>query len=177
MATVENLLVSKRIILRSMTLDDVDAKLIEWLNSPIVCRYLEVRGTPVSELSQREFVSEKIKSPSEYYFLVMNSLKLGIGTASLSWDKKNGKATIGLMIGDRDYWGKGLGTEIIEALCAFAFDNLGVRKIVAGVLEPNKASLRAFIKAGFSVEATLRKEALLENLQIVDAYRVSLFSP
>lgn len=41
--------------------------------------------------------------------------------------------------------------------------------MVASVLEPNKASLRAVIQASFSVEAILKKEVLIEDLQIVDA--------
>jgi len=176
MATIEHSLVSNRLVIRSMRLEDVNSKLIGWLNSPTINRYLEVRRATVTEHSQKEFVKQKIESSSEYYFLVMDSRHNGIGTASLSWDGENRKAAIGLMIGDAEYWNKGLGSEIIEVLCSFAFDSLGVRKVVAGILEPNKASLRAFMKAGFSMEAQLKEEAVLEDGEIVDSYRVCKFS-
>lgn len=162
-------------MLRSMRESDVDSTLIHWLTSPSINRFLEVRRVNVSIESQIQFIREKSESKSDFYFAILNLDLVMIGTASLSWDTVNGKATIGLMIGNASFWGKGLGTRVIETLCEFAFEDLQVRKVVAGIMKPNQASLGAFLKAGFLIEAELSQELVLADAEAVDVYRVCRF--
>jgi len=63
---------------------------------------------------------------------------------------------IDLMIGERAFRGRGLGTEVIRLLVAFGFEQQGADFIFGcDIAEDNVASLRAFEKAGFRVDAVV----------------------
>ncbi len=66
---------------------------------------------------------------------------------------------IDLVIGEKRLWGQGLGSEVIGLLLAFGFEREGADLIFGcDVAEDNVASLRAFEKAGFEVEARRSQE-------------------
>ena len=69
----------------------------------------------------------------------------------------NGSAEISIMIRDNQYWGKGLGSEVILLLSDFAFSERGFNRIWALILENNIASRRMFEKCGYKTEGVLRK--------------------
>ena len=73
-----------------------------------------------------------------------------IGFCSLiKMDLANGSAEISIMIGDNQYWGKGLGSEAILLLSDFAFSEKRLNRISALILENNIASRRMFEKCGY----------------------------
>jgi len=60
---------------------------------------------------------------------------------------------IDLMIGEKDLWGKGLGTDAIRTLTQFGFEREGADVIYGVVSRNNPRSLRAFQKVGYKIEA------------------------
>jgi [ribosomal protein S5]-alanine N-acetyltransferase len=66
-------------------------------------------------------------------------------------------ADIGLLIGERDCWGKGYATEALRLVTNYAFKTLNLHKLTAGCYDGNKGSEKAFIKAGFVVEGIRKK--------------------
>jgi len=68
------------------------------------------------------------------------------------------------MIGEKKTHGKGVATQAISLLAQIAREELKLRKLTAGCYESNKASERAFIKAGFVIEGK-RPEHFLINGQ------------
>lgn len=71
-------------------------------------------------------------------------------------DHRIRKAQIGTFIGDRNEWGKGLGTSTQAAVLRFGFLELNLNRIESIVLEGNKAMLRIKDKFGFRQEGVLR---------------------
>ena len=65
------------------------------------------------------------------------------------------------MIGDRKYWGKGLATDALRAVCDYAFTILGTRKLTAGVVAENAPIIKAFRRVGFLEEGRLRSKLLI----------------
>ena len=57
----------------------------------------------------------------------------------------------------KPFWGRGIATQAVGAVCAFAFADLGLTRIVARVLEGNAASARVLEKTGFQLESRLRR--------------------
>ena len=100
------------------------------------------------------------------YFFAIQVRKTGefIGTAKIgSIDWANKTADIGIMIGEKNYWGKGLATETLYLLCEVAFKEMHLRKLTGGCMERNIAMNRCFKKIGFIKEGVRRKQNLLEN--------------
>jgi ribosomal-protein-alanine N-acetyltransferase len=130
-----------------------------WLQEPEIVRYLEVRLAPPrtwQELAQ--YVADC--NSSEDTLLLGLFLKNGathIGNIKLGpVNPYHRQADIGLLIGEREHWGKGLAAQAIEALAEYAFTRLDIMKLTAGCYAANAASARAFEKAGFVEEGRLK---------------------
>jgi RimJ/RimL family protein N-acetyltransferase len=89
----------------------------------------------------------------------------------LQTDVERMSAEIGYWLGEK-YWGKGIMTEAVRQMVAYAFDKFPLRKIYAPVFDFNIASQRVLQKAGFEREAILR-QAAVKNGNMVDLHYYS----
>ena len=82
-----------------------------------------------------------------------------IGEASLaSIDRAHGSAEVGIFIGEPGEWGKGYGTDAVNALVDFGFGELRLERIWLNVWTENERARRSYEKAGFVHEGTLRHD-------------------
>lgn len=85
-----------------------------------------------------------------------------IGTAKVNFisaqGRKHGIADIGIMLGDKTFWGQGLATDILQAISTFAFDQLRARKLSAGAYSVNEAVVKAFLRIGYKIDGRLRQQ-------------------
>lgn len=77
-------------------------------------------------------------------------------------------AELGYFIAE-PFWGKGIATEAIRLMTEYAFANFDIIRIVAGVFEHNKASMKALEKNGYILES-IHKKAVIKNGEIMDDY-------
>ena len=61
----------------------------------------------------------------------------------------SGIADIGIMIGEKRFWGKGIGSETVSLLSNYAFNELNLRKLTGGAMSSNKPMLNIFDRLGF----------------------------
>jgi RimJ/RimL family protein N-acetyltransferase len=66
-------------------------------------------------------------------------------------------AWLAIGIGERDYWGKGYGSDALNIAARFAFEALEQRRITLGVFEYNERAMKAYEKVGFKYEGRLRE--------------------
>jgi RimJ/RimL family protein N-acetyltransferase len=64
---------------------------------------------------------------------------------------------VAIAITDREYWGKGYGTDALRVLICFLFHELNVRKIMLTVHGYNERAIRCYKRIGFQEEGCLRK--------------------
>lgn len=57
-----------------------------------------------------------------------------------------------------DYWGKGIATAALSQMTDYGFRQRHFRKLYAGVLAPNIASMKVLEKCGYQREAVLKDE-------------------
>lgn len=67
------------------------------------------------------------------------------------FDEDRGEAEIGIMLGDRAYWDKGCGSEVIALLCGHIFDTTRVERVHLRTLDWNSRARRCFEKCGFTL--------------------------
>ncbi|MBI3290811.1 GNAT family N-acetyltransferase [Candidatus Falkowbacteria bacterium] len=143
--------IGNRIYLRPLVIDDASQKYCDWLNDPEVNIYLETRKSTVEDL--KSYIKQKLNDT--------NSCLLGI------FDKANDKhignvkleiinqikkrADFGIILGDKSYWGQGIGTEATKLAVDYAFNELSLDEVELGVLDQNKRGQKAFAKAGFKI--------------------------
>jgi RimJ/RimL family protein N-acetyltransferase len=81
-------------------------------------------------------------------FGVYDEFQEYIGTIEL-YDIRGGRATLGIIIGEKSHWGKGYGPEAISALLEHAFDVLGLDTVRLSTFDDNPRAQAAFRKVGF----------------------------
>jgi RimJ/RimL family protein N-acetyltransferase len=67
------------------------------------------------------------------------------------------EAFMGIQIGERDYWGKGFGTDALRVLLRYGFDELNLQRVSLSVLEGNERAMRSYEKCGFRYEGRERQ--------------------
>ena len=166
----ENLTVEgKRIFLREIRLSDANKNYCCWMNDPEMNQYLESRFEKWSIKKLKSYVSAIKKNPS-YVFLaiIAKNRNKHIGNIKIGpVDRVHKLADVGIIIGEKSFWGKGFAAEAIKLVVDYAFNKLGLHKLTAGAYSNNIRSIKAFKKAGFSVEG-VRKKHYLCNGDYVD---------
>ena len=66
-------------------------------------------------------------------------------------------AEIGIMIGEKQYWDQGYGTEAMRRMCQYGFEDLNLHRIFLRVYEGNERGKKAYRKVGFVCEGTMRQ--------------------
>lgn len=148
----------------------VDPAYYAWLTDYEVVRFIgrDEYLKPIQFEKIREYVEELWQNQYCSFFAIHHSGDDAfIGTAKINYLNEAGfnthTADIGIMIGDRGLWGKGMATDALYAISHYAFDTLGVRKLTAGAVSANKGIIRAFQKIGFLEEGRLRKKLLISG--------------
>ncbi len=73
-----------------------------------------------------------------------------IGNCSYyNFDEFRGNTELGIMIGDRDYWSSGYGTEAVTALVNYIFNQTKLKRIYLKTLDWNSRAKKCFTKCGF----------------------------
>jgi ribosomal-protein-alanine N-acetyltransferase len=160
----------ERTYLCYITPEMVTEKYVNWLNDGEINRYLEARfGVPYTMESVKSFVETQWKDPNTHMFAIM--LKEGgvhIGNIKVGPINVHHKfADVGIVVGEKSFWGKGYGTEAIKLASKYAFEKLGLHKLIAGCYAPNVSSEKAFLKAGYSREGNVKRKFLC-NSEYVD---------
>lgn len=171
------LLESDTFYLRNISLDDCNENYLSWMNDYEVNKYLESRFTNHSIDSLKDFVNSMNNSESNVLFAIIDkSSDKHIGNIKLGNIHPIHKyADIGLIIGDKNYWGKGIATKSINLVSEYAFNNLNLRKVLAGVYEENIGSIRAFEKCGFK-KAYIKKDTYFFEGNYIDAIVFELYN-
>lgn len=123
----------------------------QWINDPEVTKYLKIKQTTVSDLIK--YIQDALKSPHCLFFGIFwkeNNKHIGNIKIELI-DFKKSSAWVGLLIGDKKYWGRGIATEAISIAAKYVFEFLKLKEINLGVASGNKAAMRAYEKCGFEI--------------------------
>jgi RimJ/RimL family protein N-acetyltransferase len=86
-----------------------------------------------------------------------------IGFLGLWVDLIHSEAWVGLGIGEREFWSKGYGTDMMKLCMQYVFTELCLERLSLGLHEYNPRALRAYEKCGFRLEGRTRKDIMREG--------------
>jgi RimJ/RimL family protein N-acetyltransferase len=133
---------------------------VRWFNDADVLHNLAMNA-PMSEAAENAWFDRMLErqGTTDYHFVIcLLADDRAVGTTGLHGiDHVNGSAEFGIAIGEKDEWGKGYGTDALQAICDFGFGELRLERIGLLVYEGNARGRRAYEKAGFTMEGTLRR--------------------
>lgn len=167
----------ERIELRHLKPEDVSESYLAWMGDPEVTRYLEARFQEHTLESVREYVREVNAAEGSLIFAVVERADgRHIGNIKLGpINRHHETADLGVMIGERSSWGRGYGTEAIRLATTYAFEQLGVRKLVAGCYADNVGSATAFLRAGWQEDGIRRQHWVADDGSIQDCLQFAAF--
>ena len=146
------------VVLRHHRPDDLRA-VKRWYSDPEIGRLTRYQTLPMTEQEIERFFNSHLLAPDALAYGIHErptDRLVGFTTFS-ALDADNGSVLYHITIGERDAWGRGLGTETTDLMLAHAFERLGLHRIGLTVFAFNRRAIRAYEKAGFRVEGRLRE--------------------
>jgi RimJ/RimL family protein N-acetyltransferase len=166
----------KRIRLRGVERNDLP-KFYEWLNDPEVTQglslYLPLSMTDEEKWFEKIAGMEQMEKPLAIEIKDGDGWRLIGNTGLFNMEQTNLSAEFGIFIGDRSVWNKGYGTEVTELILQHGFGTLNLHRIYLRVYSTNPRAKRAYEKAGYLLEGTLR-EAVYRNGRYADIHLMSV---
>lgn len=163
----------ENVVLRPFTNDDVPI-FTKWFNDPEIRPFLN-GYLPVTEDDEKGFLENIRKNSTNIIFFVIIVKQKVIGLMSLnSINWKDRTAISAAVIGEKEYWGKGYGTEAKMLLLDYAFNTLNLHKIRSLVIAYNKRSYSYSMKCGYKVEGRL-KQQVFKNGKYQDEILLAVF--
>jgi len=170
-------LLGERIYLRGATPDDAEI-CAPWFNDEEVNRYLLTGRRPNTVEQSRKYLRRAMISEREVVFaIVERESGRHIGNTSLHQiDPIFRSAVFGLVIGVRECWRRGYGTEATRLVTDYAFSRLNLHRVGLEVAADNPNARRVYERAGYRVEGT-RREAFYVNGRYLDSVLMSILRP
>lgn len=151
--------IGARIYVRELELSDATEKYQGWLRDPEVIKFLAVRNLTLDEI--KSFIQEKKNNPFCILWGIFdrrNDAHLGnIKVEPI--ERSVRKATVGLLIGEKEYWNKGYGSEAMGLIIDYCFNYLGLEELNLGVAAEHAAAIAMYEKLGFKKEKINPKAA------------------
>lgn len=149
---------------------------IRWLADAETVHFLAMRAPLSVPLEERWFERMVERQGKDAYHFVVCRLDddrpIGtVGFHEIFWE--DGVASFGIVIGEKELWGKGYGTDATNAIVDFGFGQLRLERIELDVYAYNERGRRAYETAGFVHEGTLRR-AHFDRGERHDVHRMAI---
>ena len=184
------MLLGDMVRLRALEREDIPT-FVAWFNDPEVREHL-LLYTPMSRAQEERWCERMLERENDFLFGIeaqdaedadllpssperltggLWALVGNIGLHGVDW--KNRGATLGIVLGQRDCWGRGIGVEAIRIMLRFAFHELGLHRVQLEVFVPNRRAQRAYHKVGFRREG-IRRQAFFQDGRYVDCLMLAM---
>ena len=125
---------------------------------------------PYTEKDALDFVRQTQKEKPRHNFAVTyEDAFAGVIGLMPQTDVYHRSAEVGYWLGE-PYWYKGVAPKAVALITQYAFEQLQLARVYAGVFEYNTASMRVLEKCGFQLEGILKK-AICKNSQLWNEHR------
>jgi RimJ/RimL family protein N-acetyltransferase len=126
---------------------------VKWFNNFEAAALNGMAIRPTTAEAQERWYEQVSKDDIAVVFTIYERTTLRpIGGTSLTHvDPMNRTAEFAILIGEKDCWGKGYGTETTRLMLDYGFTALGLHNISLRVFSYNERAIRAYLRAGFKL--------------------------
>lgn len=167
---------SERLFYYPISTNHCSQKYVNWLNDPEVYQYLETGGDYTMD-KLNEYLNLVTKSP-DILFWAIHEKTSGIHIGNIKIDpinKRHEFGEYGILMGEKEYWGRGFAKEASITIIKYCFEVIGLRKINLGVVEQNYSAVQLYKKLGFEIEGIYKKHGIY-NSTYCDIFRMAIFN-
>ena len=155
-----------RITLRPLINSDYE-KFYKWHSDANIRFQTAMHPYPVTEQNEREWFNKAISNISNkrlIFTVVFKEKDEVIGYFQLTEvNFINKNAMLGIVIGEEEYRGQGLGKEIMELGINYGFKSLGLLKISLDVINENNSAINLYKKMGFVEEGVFKNQFFFDG--------------
>jgi RimJ/RimL family protein N-acetyltransferase len=150
-----------KVILRPLERSDLE-KSLEWLTDPLVNKYLSQNFKDLTVKQEEQWFDYIQDSHQDIVFAILEkSSGKHIGNCALhKIDQRKKTCELGIVIGDKDFWDRGFGTDAVKVLVDFALDDLEMSKIWLNVYTYNHRAIKVYENVGFKLVRVLKRNHL-----------------
>ena len=159
-----------KVLLRPFKESDITPSYINWLNDPDVLRYSNQRFHKHTHRSCQNYLKTFTESIDKFFLIKDRNSGIALGTLTIYLNSHHRTADIGLMVGNKNSWGHGIGFDAFYTAVKLLSTSREVRKITAGALVINKGMVRIMEKAGLILEATRSEQELVDGRPVDVVY-------
>ena len=148
----------ERVRVRAIEREDIP-RFVRWFNDPEVRKYLLLHE-PLSPAQEERWFEEHLSRKGDIILAIEARegdawVHIGnVGLHRIDW--KNRVATLGIVVGEKEYWGRGYGTEAVRTMLRYAFGELGLNRVELETYSFNPRAQRCYEKVGFVRECVRR---------------------
>jgi RimJ/RimL family protein N-acetyltransferase len=145
--------------LRAQDMGDLD-RITAWINDREVTRHLNARY-PFSRDAEEVWLTGRTSTPISFenvHFAIETKDGTHIGGVSFHYVyAESRKAHLGIMIGDKEFWSKGYGTDAMITMLRFGFEQMNLHRIDLSVDADNPRARACYRRCGFVEEGVSRQ--------------------
>ena len=159
---MENFLQGKLVCLAGIDPEEVSQSFAKWNRDSEYKRLLDTDPPRLhSAKATKDWLEKHFEEDqtSTYWFAVRalegDRLLGDVELSVVDWGSRD--AFVGIGIGEREFWGRGYGTDAMELILCYAFTELNLQRVSLTVFEFNQRAVRSYEKVGFRVEGRQRQ--------------------
>jgi RimJ/RimL family protein N-acetyltransferase len=176
------MIIGERVRFRGVERSDIPT-FVRWLNDPEVRKGILLHS-PISQAWEENWFEKMIQRPPDQQVMAIEALVPGEQGGEAHWvhigsiafddiDWRNRQAEFGILIGEKQDWNRGYGTDSVCLLVKHGFNTLGLHRIYLHVFETNPRAIRAYEKAGFTHEGK-KRQAEIKDGRFIDVLVMSI---
>jgi len=166
---------TERLILEPISIKFCSIEYVNWLNDKEVYQYLDTGGNYTFE-GLSEYLTNYTENPVLFWAIIVKETNSHIGNIKIDpINQRNQIGEYGILMGDKNNWGKGYAKEASKAVIKYCFKTIGLRKITLGVIKDNFAAVKLYELLGFQIEGIYKMHGIYAG-KFCDAYRMAIFN-
>ena len=170
------MLIGSNIIVREFEVSDLTEEYISWLNDPEITKFSNQRFILHNRATCQAYFESFLGSKNKFLAITYKKNNKMIGTMTVYKNLHHGTADVGIMIGDKNYWGQGCGQEAWDLVLIWLLNTVGVRKVTAGAMECNLGMIKLMVRSNMKLDAIKKEQEILDGVAINLVYYAKFLS-
>ena len=167
------MLIGKKIKLLPLEKEDLPRSR-SWVNDTFINSKM-LRVLPVTRVEQERWYEDIVQDPSKIVFAIktLNDEEHIGNTGFYHIDWIHRRAEFWILIGERNFWGHGIGSDVVSLMQRYAFNNLNLNKLYVNVGVDNQEAIALYKKLNFVQEGMLKEHYYIEG-KYLDIMRMAI---
>ena len=162
---------TERFVVRSSTPADASERWCDWSGDPEIMGPLNVPARRMTKLDLQRYIANFDDDNAYLISVFTKAMSQQAGFFMVETNKQHATANFNLVIGDKQYWGKGVVNEVRAALLDEFFTHRGIEKAYGTPLARNFPAVFNYKAQGWKLEGVLRGQCK----SIVDGSRLDQY--